>query len=163
MCGPDCELNIVCEGGVWRWEQGNCPICAAPDTPVATPLGARAIAALRAGDLVYSVDGAAIVAVPLLRVGKTRVASHHVVRVELDDGSVLEISPGHPTADGRRFGDLVVGDRLDEGHGVVSVALVPYRFDATYDILPASSSGTYFADGALIGSTLLGGAAPRAF
>jgi hypothetical protein len=153
-CGPDCDLVIVCNSGVWQWQQGECPICAAPNTPVATPRGERPIAALAVGDLVYSVDGAAIVAVPLLRVGHTRVAAHQVVRVTLDDGRVLEVSSRHPTADGRTFGDLRAGGRIDAEHGVVSAVLVPYRFDATYDILPASSSGAYFAAGALIGSTL---------
>lgn len=153
MCGPDCGLDIVCRDGYWRWERGNCPICAAPNTPIATPSGERPIAALRPGDLVYSVDGAAIVAVPLVRVGHTRVASHHVMRVTLENGRMLEVSPGHPTADGRTFAKLEAGTTLD-GQRVVSSELVPYRFDATYDVLPASSTGTYFAAGALIGSTL---------
>jgi hypothetical protein len=156
MCGPDCNLEIVCESGAWRWRQGNCPICAAPDTPIATPTGERPIAALRPGDLVYSVDGDAIVAVPLRAVGHTRVSSHHVVRVTVEGGRVLEVSPGHPTADGRSFGDLLSGGRIDPEHRVLSAVLEPYRFDATYDILPASSSGTYFAAGVLIGSTLFG-------
>jgi hypothetical protein len=76
------------------------------------------------------------------------------VRVELEDGSVLEISPGHPTADGRHFSELAAGARLDDTHVVVSAELIPYRFQRTYDVLPASSTGTYFAAGALIGSTL---------
>jgi len=37
--------------------------CASPDTPIATPDGERPIAELREGDLVYSVDGGAIVPV----------------------------------------------------------------------------------------------------
>jgi hypothetical protein len=144
----------VCDGGVWQWLQGECPICAAPTTPVATPLGDRPIAALQTGDLVYSVDHLAIVAVPLLRVGKTPVVDHHVMRVVLDNGAVLELSPGHPTASGLTFADLRAGSQLDALHSVVSAELVPYRYDATYDVLPASSTGTYFAAGALIGSTL---------
>jgi hypothetical protein len=82
------------------------------------------------------------------------------VRVELEGGRVLEISPGHPTADGRTFGDLVTGGFLDEQHEVVSARLVPYAYDATYDILPNSNTGTYFAAGALVGSTL-GNGPPR--
>jgi hypothetical protein len=42
------------------------------------------------------------------------------------------------------------------GREVSSAAVVPYGFDATYDILPDSDTGAYFAGGALIGSTLLG-------
>lgn len=153
-CGPDCNLVITCKDGVWQWRAGSCPICAAPDTPIATPSGERPIAALRVGDLVYSVDHGAIVPVPIVRAGHTRVRHHWVVRAELDNGAVLEISPGHPTADGRFFGDLATGSSLDSEHKVVAAHLVPYAHEATYDILPLSSTGTYFAAGALIGSTL---------
>jgi hypothetical protein len=124
---------------------------------VATPSGERPIAWLAVGDLVYSVDNSAVVSVPLVRVSRTLIAPaqrHRVVRVVLDTGRVLEISPGHPTADGRRFGDLAGGSALDEQHKVVSAELVPYQQEATYDVLPASSTHTYFAAGALIGSTL---------
>lgn len=156
-CGPDCNLQILCQGGVWKWLKGDCPVCAAPTTPVATPTGERAIASLGVGDLVYSVDHDAVVVVPLVRTGKTKVGAHRVMRVTLADGAILEVSAGHPTADGRTFGELRAGGLLDSQHPVASVESVPYRYDATYDILPASSTGTYFAAGALIGSTL----APR--
>jgi hypothetical protein len=76
-----------------------------------------------------------------------------VVRVTSTDGRVLEISPGHPTADGRTFGDLRAGTRLD-GAVITSAQVVPYRHAYTYDILPMSQSGDYFAAGMLIGSTL---------
>jgi hypothetical protein len=112
------------------------------------------MASLGVGDLVYSVEDQAIVAVPILRVGSTPVVRHQVMRVILTDGSVLEISPGHPTADGHTFAELVPGSALDESHRVVSAELVPYRYHRTYDILPATPSGTYFAAGALIGSTI---------
>lgn len=155
-CGLDCSSPIVCKDGVWQWNycQSCCPVCASPDTPVATPLGDRAIASLKQGDIVYSVDNGAIVAVPVLRVGSTQVVSHRVVRVTLDSGAVIELSAGHPTADGRKFGELRPGSRLDDVHFVQSFDVVPYRYGATYDILPASSTGAYFAAGALVGSTL---------
>ncbi len=93
-------------------------------------------------------------AVPVLRTRRVAVTDHHVmVRATLANGSVLEISAPHPTADGRRFGDLLVGDELG-GIPIVAAEIVPYGHDATYDILPASDSGTYFAGGALVGSTL---------
>jgi len=153
-CGPDCTLTITCTDGIWQWGGGQCPICASPDTPIATPDGERAIASLNAGDLVYSVDHEAIVVVPLLKAEHTAVAHHRVMRVVLDDGRVLEISPGHPTADGRTFADLLPGSKLDAAHSVVSAELVPYAYEATFDILPASSTAAYFAAGALVGSTL---------
>ena len=139
--------------------EGTCPpgcpqcVCASPDTPIETPRGRRAIASLKVGDLVYSIDGRAIVAVPIVQVSRTPVQDHRVVRVQLDSGEVLEISHGHPTADGRTFADLQAGDSL--GSATVSeVQTVPYRHGFTHDILPASDSGTYLAGGALIGSTL---------
>ena len=128
-------------------------VCAAPDTLIATPAGQRAIADLRVGDVVYSTDGNSITAVPILRTGQVTVFHHYVVRLALADGSVLEMSPGHPTADGKTFGQLRAGDALD-GSAVVSATMVPYRFSRTYDILPASTSATYFAAGHLVGSTL---------
>ncbi len=154
QCGLDCELTITCAEGAWRYGANECPICAAPDTAIATPSGPRAIASLRVGELVYSVDHGAIVAVPIARTGSTPVVNHRVVRLVLNDGAVLEMSPGHPTADGRVFSDLLRGGTLDEQHTVALAELVPYQHERTYDILPASSTGSYFAAGARVGSTL---------
>jgi len=46
-----------------------------------------------------------------------------------------------------------LGDTLD-GDIIVSRENIPYQFAYTYDILPASSTGIYVANGVLIGSTL---------
>jgi hypothetical protein len=67
---------------------------------------------------------------------------------------VLEISAGHPTADGRSFADLRAGADLGGLHVENVVHAAPYTYSFTHDILPDSSSGAYFAAGALIGSTL---------
>jgi hypothetical protein len=152
-CGPNCELQVICEDGAFVWKQGDCPICASPTTPVATPRGEVPIAMLRVGDLVYSIDGEGVAAVPLRRVGSTPVTRHRVVRLLLETGATLEMSPGHPTADGRTFDELVAGDRLD-GQVIVTRELVPYGHARTYDILPDSTSGAYVAAGAWVGSTL---------
>ena len=130
-------------------------VCASPDTPIATPTGERMIAELVPGDLVYTVRGQAVVVAPILRVNKIAAHDHHVVRVTLDSGRILEISPRHPTAEGRTFADLRSGDGLD-GARVIEATLIPYTHPFTYDILPDSDTGTYFAGGALIGSTLHG-------
>ena len=90
---------------------------------------------------------------PLLRVSRTEVSQHHVVRVLLRGGSVLEISAGHPTADGRTFGDLRSGGSLDH-RTIEALDVIPYVYPYTYDILPASSTRTYFAAGLQIGTTL---------
>jgi len=137
----------------------HCPLacydcmCAAPDTPIATPSGERRIADLSQGDLVYSVSGEAIVAVPVVRVNRTPVVNHSVIRVALANGRVLEMSAGHPLADGRTFADLE-STALFDGERVLEATRVPYGHPFTYDILPASTSGTYFAAGVLVGSTL---------
>jgi hypothetical protein len=86
-------------------------------------------------------------------VGSKPQNGHTVVRVVLASGNVLEISPEHPTADGRVFSELKAGTELD-GVGITSVSRVPYQHARTYDILPASDTGTYFAGGVLIGTTL---------
>lgn len=152
-----CCINNFCHTPTA--EQPTCPNscracgCASPDTPIATPDGERPISELSIGDLVYSVDRAAIVVVPIVNINRVSVNEHRVMRVGLDNGSVLEISERHPTADGRTFAALSVGTLLD-GKAVVSTELVPYAHPFTYDILPASETGAYFAGGALIGSTL---------
>jgi hypothetical protein len=127
--------------------------CAAPDTPIATPQGNRAIADLKPGDWVFSVHDGALIAVPLLQVVRRPAVGHHVVHLVTAKGAVLDISAPHPTADGRRFDDLKVGDSLD-GDRILVREVVPYPHAFTYDILPASSTGTYVAAGVLIGSTL---------
>jgi hypothetical protein len=139
---------------------GTCPpgctdcACASPLTPIATPEGERAIAELRAGDLVYSVHRGRVVAVPLIRVRSQRVTTEHMMmELRFAGGRVLTMSPLHPTADGRTFADIRRGDLLD-GVEVLARRLVPYGEPRTYDILPDSDSATYFAAGLLVGSTL---------
>ena len=141
-------------------EDGNCPAgcaplckCVAPETLIATPTGERPIAALERGDLVYSVDEAEITVVPIARVQRVRVDDHRVVRAVLDDGQVLRMTPTHPLADGRAFGDVRVGQHL--GHAlVVEVDTIAYDEPFTHDILPMSSTATYFVAGQLVESTM---------
>ena len=138
---------------------GTCPrgckqcVCANPDTPIATPTGPRSISELRIGDLVYSVDKSQVVPVPIAAVKMRPARSHIVPQILLDNGQVLQISARHPTADRRTFGDLREGDKIGDLR-VKAVELVTYEHPFTYDILPASDTGFYFASGALIGSTL---------
>src|SRR5438552_1804478 len=80
-------------------------------------------------------------------------ATHEVVRLALADGRLVYVSPGHPTADGRRVAELIAGDRYDEAT-VTSVGRVRYDGGATFDILPAGATGLYWANGVLLGSTL---------
>ncbi|MDE3113900.1 MAG: Hint domain-containing protein [Chloroflexota bacterium] len=132
-----------------------CPICLARGTRIATPHGDVAVEDLRVGDVVWTLDaGGRRVAAPLVDIGSMPVPpTHEVVHLALDDGRSVFASPGHPTADGRHVGDLVVGDELDGAH-VTSTERVPYAGGATFDVLPAGASGAYWADGVLLGSTL---------
>ena len=155
MGGECVEAGGPIDAGRCRTAGGLCVDCdcASPDTPVATPDGERPIAELAVGDLVYSVDAQGIVAVPVARAWKRAVRGHEVVEVQLESGALLRISAGHPLVDGRTFGDLPAGGVLD-GVSVVATRRIPYEHAFTHDILPASSSGAYFAGGVLIGSTL---------
>jgi hypothetical protein len=144
LVGPDREPFMSCSGG---------GVCASPDTSIATPSGDVPISQLAAFDLVYSLGEDGIEAVPLLRVARTKVMDHTVLGITLDDGSHFEISGPHPTADGRRLDQLNVGDELD-GRRIVVIDFVPYAHAFTYDILPASKSGSYVANGVWMGTTL---------
>jgi hypothetical protein len=113
---------------------------------------------LRTGDQVYSVVHGRVASVPIRRTVRVPAQGHVVARLVMANGATLEISAPHPTADGRTIGALRDGDDLD-GVRVLSATLIPYDHAFTYDILPDSDSGTYFAGGVLIGSTLGGDAA----
>jgi hypothetical protein len=133
----------------------NCPICLAAATLISTPNGDVRVTDVRPGMLVWtaSVDDTRVAA-RVLEVGSTQVpASHMMVHLVLADGRELLASPGHRTADGRQLGSLAAGDALD-GSTVTHWDLVPYAGDRTYDLLPAGPTGTYWANGILLSSTL---------
>jgi hypothetical protein len=127
--------------------------CAAQGTHVATPDGERAIETLQVGDRVLSMHHGRLQPVAIARVSRTPAEHHVVVEVQLDNGRTVVMSPLHPTATGSRIGELERGDHLGDAT-VLSTVRVPYTASFTYDILPASDTGTYVAEGALVGSTL---------
>lgn len=132
-----------------------CPICLPRGTRIATPSGDVTVEDLLVGDIVWTLDQDGIrVALPLVQIGSTTVpTTHRVVELRLDDGRSVEVSPGHPTADGRIVGELRPGDRYD-GAIVVSAELSAYAGGATFDLLPEGATGIYWANGVLLGSTL---------
>jgi hypothetical protein len=133
----------------------NCPICLAAATLISTPSGSVRVTEVKVGMIVWTADaGGARVAEPVLEVGSTQVPkSHLMVHLVLADGRDLLASPGHRTADGRPLGSLAVGDSID-GSTIARWELVPYDGDRTYDLLPAGPTGTYWANGILLSSTL---------
>jgi hypothetical protein len=76
-----------------------------------------------------------------------------VVRLVLADGRTVLVSPGHQTPDAGVVGELRPG-RSFEGSTVVSARRIPYSGGFTFDLLPSGPTGTYFANGVLLGSTL---------
>jgi hypothetical protein len=132
-----------------------CPICLARDTRIGAPRGSVPVQNVRPGMIVWSTDRAGRpIREVVLRVGRTPVPpNHEVVRLVLADGRTVLVSPGHPTPGGAPVGELRAGDRF-EGTRVVSAARFPYAGRFTYDLLPSGPTGTYFANGVLLGSTL---------
>ncbi|HEY8797152.1 MAG TPA: hypothetical protein VIO85_04745 [Candidatus Dormibacteraeota bacterium] len=132
-----------------------CPICLAASTLIATPGGAVRVVDIKPGMVVWTADrDGNRVAAAVLEVGSTQVpAGHLMVHLVLADGRELLVSPGHKTADGRALGSLAAGDQLD-GSTIKLWELVPYSGDRTYDLLPAGATGTYWANGVLLSSTL---------
>jgi hypothetical protein len=100
-----------------------------------------------------AIDGTRI-AVPVVEIGSIQVpVGHLMVHLVLADGRELLASPGHRTADGRALGLLAAGEALD-GSTISRWELVPYFADRTYDLLPVGPTGTYWADGIQLASTL---------
>jgi hypothetical protein len=132
----------------------NCPICLAASTMIDTPEGPRLVSSLRIGMPVWTANAAGQRQAGLvLEAGSTPAPpGHELVHLMLADGRQVWVSPGHPTADGRRVGDLTPGQRLD-GSRVVTVDRTSY-VGATYDVLPSGPTGAYWADGILLASTL---------
>jgi len=167
VCVQDCGPPVERENDpprVWQWlspadaenrKTFGCPRCLPPEALIATPSGDRPIGSLVAGSLVYSTDdvGQKIV-VPIVRVGSTPAPRDHMlVVVLLADGREVTASPGHPTSDARTLDTLVVGDSLD-GARVLAVRRRPFGEQRTFDLLPASASRVYWADGVRLASTL---------
>lgn len=147
-----CALNSELING-----QRNCPICLAEGTKISTPKGEVSVQNLKEGDLVYSVNSKnQKITSKVLRTSAIEVPpNHQVINLKLKDGRNLQVSPNHPTADGKTTDKLKAGDKYNDSV-VVSVQKMNYTKDKTYDLLPDSDTGFYFANGILMGSTLKG-------
>ena len=132
-----------------------CPICLAASTLIATPNGSVRVTDLSVGMIVWTQEAnGSRAAARVVEVGSMEApATHRMVHLVRADGRELLVSPGHRTADGRQAGDLHVGDQLD-GSAITTWELVPYTGGRTYDLLPAGATGSYWANGILLSSTL---------
>src|SRR2546425_3568629 len=130
-------------------------ICLPASARIATPTGSVPVSQLRPGMTVWTLDASGRrVAAPILVVSHVPApVGHHVLRLVLADGRTVEASAGHPTLTGRLVGTFRAGDLLD-GSPVMAVDSIPYAGD-TWDLLPAGSTGAYWANDVLLGSTLL--------
>lgn len=129
--------------------------CLPPTARIATPAGDVPIHRLQIGDRVWTVDAAEQrIAAPIRAMSTVRTGPTHVLlEITLADGRIVRASRGHPTADGSLLGELGPGGELD-GSRIVEVNEIAYASSITWDLRPEGSTGQYWADGVLLGSTL---------
>lgn len=134
---------------------GGCPKCLAASTLIKTALGQKNVTELVPGEKVWSIDKTGQeVLVPIIKVARIKVPQDFtIMTLGLADGRKVTVSSGHPTSDGQKIGDMLVGDRLD-GSAIIEITKATYTDKFTYDLLPSSTTGYYWADGILLGSTL---------
>lgn len=135
--------------------KGSIPICLSSSTRIKTVDGDKLIRELKLGEQIWTTNklGKPILQ-PIIKIASSRVSKGHLMRhIFRADGKEIIASLGHPTADGRIVGDLKPGDFLD-GAPVVSTETVSYSEQFTYDVLAAGETGTYWANGILLKSTL---------
>jgi len=128
--------------------------CLPADAAIATPRGPISVSTLRVGDVVWTTTtSGARIAAPLVAVRSIPLdGDHAIARITLDDGRTLRASSSHPLVDGTLVGSVVIGALVD-GARVTAIESSRYR-GATWDLLPAGDTGTYWADTVRLGSTL---------
>ncbi len=160
-CGPpvaresDPPPQWYCETAANAAKPRMCPICLSADVAIDTPAGPVNVTKIAVGMRVWSLDAHGNkIASRVIQISQIPAPSgHRVVHLVLSDGREVRVSPNHPTVSGLPVGQLRAGDAYD-GAGVVSAGLEPYGGAATYDLLPDSATGAYWAGGILLGSTL---------
>ncbi|GEM_PF-6874759 len=133
--------------------------CLPASAQILTSLGNVPIDLLKKGDKVITVNlKGDKIEMPIKITNKVEViGKHNMVLIELKDGRKIQVTPGHPSVvDNKNLSDFVLGDKLD-GSSIVKISEIAYAENFTYDILPEGETGFYWADGILIGSTLMRG------
>jgi hypothetical protein len=132
-----------------------CPICLTAGTLIDTPDGQIPVEQLVKGMSVWSVDDSGNrIAAGIIKTAATPVPLYfQAIRIELSDGRTVTASPGHPTADGKAVADYQAGDMLD-GARVLKADRFTYESAMTFDFLPDSTSGLYWANKIILKSSL---------
>jgi len=141
-------------GSLFRGSANQCK-CLTATTLISTPYGDKLIKDLKLGMLVWTSDSNGNkISARIVKLSKVPVPNDYVVvHLVLDNNREIFASAAHPLADGRTINDITTNDIID-GSRVVSKEIVPYQGYYTYDILPAGETGSYWANGILLGSTL---------
>ena len=132
------------------------PICLTKGTLIATPAGDIAVQEVEVGTIVWTMDmSGARIAAPVIETSFTPVSgSYRALAITLDDGRMIQASPGHPSAEGKPLSEYRLGDSLD-GSKVIKTELVSYQGGQTYDLLPSTGAGLYWGNNILLKSTLV--------
>ncbi len=131
-----------------------CPICLTENTTIDTPSGQVPIKYIREGDIIWTSDIYAHKQIAkIIKTTKTQVKNHQVSHIVLDDDREINISPNHPMTNDKPIGSVLIGDTIDNSKVIIS-ELVQYKGDYTYDILPSSDTGTYWANRILLKSSI---------
>jgi len=141
-------------GNLFRGTANRCR-CLTSATLISTPNGQMLIKDLKSGMFVWTSDSNGNkVSAPIVKLSKVPIPNEYVVvHLVLDDSREIFASAAHPLTDDRTINDIMLNDILD-GAQVVSKEIVPYHGHFTYDILPAGETGSYWANGIMLGSTL---------
>ncbi len=150
-------LNKV-TGGMIREPQGGPnpnQHCLPSYAMIDTPFGEKRVTELQVGDPIWSVDefGIQKPAVILLTNKHAVSPTHQMLKTTFEDGRILTASPSHPLLNYQDFDSLVETEGYNNSY-VTKIEKFNYKEEFTYDILPSGSTGTYWANKVLIGSTL---------
>lgn len=130
--------------------------CLHPSTLISTPYGEKKVKSIKVNDKIWTIDkyGAKIEG-KIESVNKSRTSpTHYLIHLVLSDGREVTVSPLHPLSDyANEFRNLKKNEIYD-GAIIVSVNHNYYPNQYTHDILPSGDTGSYWANGILMGSTL---------
>jgi len=161
-CGPPVfrvdevpPVSYYCELNENVGKPKMCPICLAENTWIATPQGQVNVKNIKVGSVVWSLDkNGNKVKSSVMKISNTDAPKNHkVVDLILSDKREVWVSLNHPTINNKPVGNLKVGDFYDN-EKVESVKIIDYWAEKTYDLLPDSETGAYWANGIILGSTL---------